>query len=184
LLNLGVDLEDETLLGDLAGPYGVAISAPWDLQPHLIQSFSDDGTYATAASALLQERGLEVPSPKIKQLVRTDLEGDGTNEILVVAEDLKGSFEPTPGAYSIFFVQKVIAGQVETLVLGDTAIAEPEEDAYLISYTIGVLADLSGDGKMEIVMNTTYYEGVGMEAWEYVNDDIGVIPALQTGCGV
>lgn len=182
LLNIGVTLDNENLLGEWPGPYGVAISAPWDLQPHLFEVFEDDGTYAAIASGLLSTRGLNVPEPVIKQLFRTDLEGDGTNEILVVAEDLAGGFLPEVGDYSIIFMQKVVAGGVETAILGDSVITDPE-GAFNVAFSYGAVADLSGNGQMDLVIDTAYFEGLGVEVWEYVDDDLGPIMFLQMGCG-
>ena len=182
LFNLGVRLENADLLGEWPGPYGVAISAPWDLQPHLLEAFDDDGTYATFASLLLADRGLAVATPIIKQLFRTDLEGDGVNEVLVVAEEITGGFLPTAGDYSIVFMRKVVQGDVQTAILGDSVITDPE-GAFLVGFTIGAVSDLNGDGKMEIVVDSAYFEGLGIDVWEYVDDDLGLVSVLQTGCG-
>ncbi len=175
-------LENDDALGEWPGPYGVAISAPWDLQPNLFEAFTDDGTFSSIASGLLAERGLVVTNPVIKQLFRTDLEGDGINEILVVAEELNGGFLPQAGDYSIVFLQKVIEGNVRSAVLGDSVIIDPE-GAFVVGFSIGAVADLSGDGHMEIVVDSAYFEGLGVEVWEYIDDDIGLFPYLQTGCG-
>ncbi len=180
--NLGVILESDELLGSWPGPYGVAISAPWELQPHIFEAFEDDGTYAGIASQLLASRGLDVADPIIKQLFRVDLEGDGTNEILVVAEDAALGFEPEPGDYSIVFMRKVVQGEVQTAVIDETVITDPE-GAFTVSFTVGSVADLSGDGKMEIVLNAAYYEGLSVEVWEYTNDDLGLINVIGIGCG-
>jgi hypothetical protein len=182
VFNLGVILEDDHLLGGWPGPYGVAISAPWDLQPNLFEPFADDGAFAAIASGLLAERGLVVANPVIKQLFRTDLEGDGINEILVVVEDISGGFLPEVGDYSIIFMQKVIEGDVQTLVLGDSVITDPE-GSFVVGFSVGAVADLSGDGQMEIVMDSAFFEGLGVDVWEYVDDDVGLFPYLQTGCG-
>lgn len=182
VLNLGVELEDRERLGVWPGPYGVAISASWGIHPHLFEFFEDDdGSYAAFARELLAERDLEVAEPNIKQLYRTDLEGDGTNEVLVVAEDVSPGLFAEEGDYSIIFLRKVVQGEVQTAVLGESVITEP--DGFLTSYTIGTVADLSGDGKMEIVVDSAYYEGLGVEVWEYVDDDLGVVPRVSVGCG-
>ena len=183
LFNLGVVLDNDELLGEWPGPYGVAISAPWDLQPNLFEAFADDGTFAAIAAGLLAERGLDVADPVIKQLFRTDLEGDGINEILVVVEDIKGGFLPEEGDYSIIFMQKVIEGAVQTTVLGDSVVTDPE-GLFVVGFSVGAVADLSGDGQMEIVVDTAFFEGLGVDVWEYVDDDIGLFPYLQTGCGL
>lgn len=183
LLNLGVQLADPELLGDWPGPYGVAISAPWVLHPHLFDEFADDGSYAGFARELLATRGLDVPAPVIKQLFRTDLEGDGTNEVLVVAEEVSPGLFGQEGDYSIIFMRKVVQGEVQTAVLGDSVIIDPDED-FLISFTLGTVADLSGDGQMEIVVDAAYYEGLGVDVWEYADDDLGPVPRISAGCGV
>ena len=179
---LGVELADPELLGTFPGPYGVAISAPWALQPHLFEVLDDDGTYAGFASELLAARGLNVPNPVIKQLVRTDLEGDGVNEVLVIAEDVTPGYLLEPGDYSLAFMRKVVEGDVQTAVLGDTVVHD-EGGVYGGAYTYGGAADLDGDGRMEIILDSAYWEGFSVSVFEYANDDLGPLLVLETGCG-
>lgn len=180
--NLGVVLANEDMLGQWPGPYGVAISAPWDLQPYLVQAFPDDGTYATHAQTLLANRGLNVASPVIKQLFRVDLEGDGINEVIVVAESLTNGYLPVAGDYSIAFLRKVVQGDVQTAILGVSIVTDPNTQ-FPLGYSIGAVADLNGDGKMEIVLDTAAFEGLAVAVWEYANDDLGPIQVFETGCG-
>lgn len=179
---IGVELTDPELLGEFPGPYGVAISAPWPLQPHLFEEVDDDGTYAGFASELLSDRGLEVPDPVIKQLFRTDLEDDGIHEVLVVAEDVTPGFLLEAGDYSIFFMRKVIEGEVQTAILGDTVVLD-ESDQFGALHGIGGVADLNGDARMEVIANLAYFEGFAVAVWEFVDDDLGPVVALETGCG-
>lgn len=179
---IGVEVDNAELLGEWPGPYGVAISAPWELQPHLFESLTDDGTYAGFASELLSSRGLDVASPMIKQLFRTDLEGDGVNEVVIVAEDVSPGLLLEEGDYSIAFLRKVVQGDVQTAILGATVVG-PGDDQFGASYTIGAVADLSGDGKMEIVLDSAFFEGLSVGVVEYVNDDLGTVTQLEVGCG-
>jgi hypothetical protein len=179
---IGVELEDPDLLGDFPGPYGVAVSAPWPLQPHLFEVSADDGRYAVFAAELLADMGLDVDEPKIKQVIRTDLEGDGVNEVLVVAEEVTPGFLMEEGDYSIAFLRKVVAGEVETAVIESTVVLG-EEDQFAGSHSIGGAADLNGDGKMEIITDSAFFEGFAVAVWEYVNDDLGPVEVLETGCG-
>ena len=179
----GVELDDPELLGEWPGPYGVAISAPWRLTPRPIEEFTDPGVYSAAARELLDQRGLDVAAPVIKQLIRADLDDDGTNEIIVVAEDIQGAYQPpTVGDYSIVFVRKVVDDQVQTAVLGESIIDDRDTDLNL-GFAVGAVADLDGDGTMEVVVSTAYYEGLGVEVWQYFNDDLGMIPTVRAGCG-
>jgi hypothetical protein len=183
LANPGVVLENEEVLGDFPGPLGVAISASWELVPHLVEEIEDDGTNAGFAGELLAERGLNVADPVIKQLLRVDLEGDGVNEVIVVAEDVPADLFGEPGDYSIVFLRKTVGSDIRTSILGEAVVLDAEDAPLLYSFSIGSVADLNGDGKMEIVLSSAYYEGVAVEVWEYVNDDQGPVPQLGQGCG-
>lgn len=180
---LGVQLADPGLLGDFPGPYGVAVSAPWELQPYLFEVTDDDGTYSGFAAEILSARGLDVAGPVIKQLIRTDLEGDGVNEVIVVAEDVTPGFLMEVGDYSIVFMRKVIEGDVQTAILEETVVLGDDQQ-YSGAHSVGSVADMNGDGKMEIVTNSAFFEGFGVSVWEYVNDDVGPVIRLQNGCGV
>jgi hypothetical protein len=179
---IGVQLADPGLLGDFPGPVGVAISAPWTLQPHLFEEIADDGTYARFAADLLSNRGLEVASPVIKQLFRTDLEGDGVNEVLVVAEDVPPNFLMEPGDFSIALMRKVVQGEAQTAVIHET-VAEDEEDTFAGAHSFGGVADLNNDGKMELIAGSAFFEGFTVTIWEYANDDLGPVAVLDIGCG-
>lgn len=180
---LGVTLDDPGQLGEYPGPYGVAISAPFDLQPYLYDADdADDGTYAAFAADILSSRGLDVDDPVIKQLVRTDLEGDGVNEVLVVAEEITPGLLLQPDDYSILFMRKVIEGEVQTAVLEETIVID-EDDQFLGAHSVGTVADLNGDGRMEIVSNSAFFESFGVAIWEYADDDAGPTLRLERGCG-
>ena len=181
--NPGVELENELVLGDWPGPLGVAVSASWILVPHLVEEIEDDGTYAAFASELLAERGLDVPEPPIKQLLQVDLEGDGVNEVLVVAEDVSAGLFAEDGDYSIAFMRRTVQGDVRTAILGESVVVTADSPV-VNSFSVGAVADLNGDGRMEVVLSTAYYEGVGVDVFEYVDDDLGLIPQISAGCGV
>ncbi len=186
LFNPGVELSNTEALGVWPGPLGVAISAPWDLTPHFVQPEDDDGSYAGFAKPLLAARGLDVASPVIKQIVRADIEGDGVNEVIVVTEDIEDpSLFAQLGDYSLVFMRKVVDGEVQTAVLDESVVDEvgEGETPFVLSFDISAVADLSGDSKMEILINSKYYEGLGFGVWEYVNDDLGPVLQIQSGCG-
>jgi hypothetical protein len=43
--------------------------------------------------------------------------------------------------------------------------------------------DLNDDGKMEIVLSSAYYEGLGVEVFEWIDDDQGLVSQITQGCG-
>ena len=189
LNNPGVELSDLAVLGGpFPDPVGLAISAPWDLTPHFVQDETDDGAYSDFARPLLAALGLAVPNPVIKQVVRFDMDGDGSNEVIAVAEEITGDagIYGEEGNYSVVFMRTVVDGEVQTAVLAESVVADLSEGEFpfILSYAVAAIADLSGDGKMEIVLNERYYEGAGWSVWEYVNDDLGAVMQIVSGCGV
>ena len=179
--NPGVVFDNEQVLGDWPGPVGVGISAPWVIVPHLVEQIEDDGTYSAFASELLAERGLDVPEPAMKQIVQIDLEGDGVNEVLVVAEDVSEGLLAEAGDYSIVFVRRTVSGDVQTDILGESVIVTADSPV-VNSYSVSAVADLNGDATMEIVLTTAYYEGISAEVWQY--GDGGPVLRISSGCGV
>ena len=180
----GVVFENEQALGEWPGPMGVAISAPWMIVPHPVEVIEDDGTYATVATELLAERGLDVSQPVMKQVIRVDLEGDGVDEVLAVAEQVSGEFQADQGDYSIVFLRRMVDGVLVTDVLLDNVVADVESSSgspTRVSYSVAALADLNDDARMEMVLNVDYGEAQEIGVWELL-DDVPV-PQMGTGCG-
>ncbi len=172
-------------------PYNfpIAVSADWDVLPHDVEVLpTDNAAYQQAASELLAGQGVVDPEPTLVQVIRTDLEGDGTDEIIVVAErNTSGQLNPaTPGDYSIAFLRKVVLEEVQSAILGFYEVEAPPDDTWIVAldvFRIAAVADLNGDGRMEIVVNSQYYEGAGTTVYDYINDDLGPWEVLSVGCG-
>lgn len=168
----------------------IAVSADWDVRPHLVQVLDPPpAVYQEVTAQLLAQRGINDPQPDLVQVIRTDLEGDGVFEVLIVAErQTNDSLAPAvPGDYSIAFLRRIVAGEVQTAILGEFVVQQPEAQDQIIAldvFRFAAVADLNGDDKMEIVLDAQYYEGGSVEVWEYVNDDLGPLLVLSTGCGV
>jgi hypothetical protein len=78
-----------------------------------------------------------------------------------------------------------VQGDVATSVIGESVVVELEEGEtpFVLSFTVAAIADMNDDSMMEIILDSAYYEGVGVEVWEYVNDDIGPLAQISAGCG-
>jgi hypothetical protein len=179
-LDFGVEWPDD---------FPIAVSADWDLIPHTVEVLpNDSATYKAAASELLGFRGVIDPDPPLVQVIRVDLEGDGVDEIIVVAErNTSGSLNPAnPGDYSIAFMRKLVEGEVQSAILGSYVVEEPADESWIVAldtYRIAAVADLNGDGRMEIAVNGRYYEGSWTTIYDYINDDLGPWEVLAVGCG-
>ncbi len=177
-----------------ANPW-LAVQAGWEIVPHKVEDFTGQlEVYVQAVIDLLAGQGLDVTTAHLEQLIRFDLEGDGVDEVIVVAtEGVRDDiYSPaTDQPFELVILRKVIEGEVRTAILAlrlpSDILLEQGEDLppfpFLFEWEVMGIADLNGDGKMEIALRDQYYEGAGLRIWEYVNDDLGPVPVLDLGCG-
>ena len=170
--------------------FPIGVSGTWDLFPQAVEVLATENqTYKDITRELIAEFGIDDPDPQLLQVLRVDLEGDGVDEVLVVAERLQagGLAGAQAGDYSIVYLRKVIGNEVQQLVLHHSTLQNlaPDEFGYLEAFRVPTVADLDGDGQMEIVTQGFYYEGSWTEMWEYVENGQGeAVVALSVGCGV
>lgn len=164
----------------------IAVDADWELNPYPVTEIPlDSAVYRQIVSDHLASRGFIDLEPEIVQLYRVDLEGDGADEVIIVADNHDGAFFQQ-GVYSVVLVRKVIEEEVQTAVLHESIVAEDlaaDEFAISVVARVSAIADLDDDAAMEVVLDSAYYEGAGTELWDYVDDDLGFVSALLTGCG-
>lgn len=177
---------DPGIPGDFLEVDAIAIQSGDLVRPHKVEMLGTSlPAYQTATSELLETRVPGIPIINITQVIRTDLEGDGVDEVIVAATTIPDDLiSAQVGDYSIVYLRKVIEGEVQTAILGESIIDDLDnlfQD--LVIFEVSAVADLNGDGKMEIVLNGTVWEGAILQAWEYVNDDLGPVEALICGCG-
>ena len=163
----------------------LAIQTDMAVRPHPVEILDPSVTYLEAASQLLEGRLAGLPVINLTQVIRTDLEGDGVDEVIVTASTIPDDLiSAQVGDYSIVFLRKVIEGEVQTAILGESIVDDPDALLQnLVVFRVAAVADLNGDGKMEIVLNGIVWEGAYLQAWEYVNDDLGPVDVLGCGCG-
>lgn len=171
---------------DAFSPGPVAVSASWNLTPYPVTALATDSeVYSVIVTEFLASRGITDPNPVITQLYRTDLEGDGADEVVIVADNHNGEFFQED-SYSFVLVRKVVDVEVQTAVLHDSFVNPDRvegEIPFSVTAQVAAFVDLNGDGTTEIVVDSAYYEGAGTEVWDYINDDLGFVSVLSTGCG-
>ena len=147
----------------------IALAAPWNALPRKPRVMdTTQQVYVEAVRDFLKTKGIEEPKVKIDNIIRVDLDGDGEDEVLISATNYSEKEEGAPmrspaGSYSMVLLRRVVSGKVETqLVEGEfypKAYNDDERFNAPNAYKVIAVLDLDGDGKMEVVVASNYYEG-------------------------
>jgi hypothetical protein len=173
----------------------IAIAAPWDALPRKPKVIdTTQKVYIEAARDFLKTKGIEQPEVKIDKILRVDLDGDGEEEVLISATNYFRKDDSVPmrspaAGYSMALLRRVISGKVETqLIAGEFypkayPKAAQEEGRFDAPNAYKVIAalDVDGDGKMEVVIHSQYYEGE--QTTIYRCDPKKVEALLSVSCG-
>lgn len=168
---------------------GVAIGsiAKWNLVPRIPTSINaSNSTYKTVVANFLRKKGIARPVVSIKEAFRVDLEGDGVEEVVLSATYYKKglSSDAAVGDYSFVLVRKAVGKVVTDHLLEGDFIVKNVDFGAPNEYHISAIADLNGDGIMEIVLNGSYYEGDFAGAFELKNGKPVKIKEFEIECGV
>jgi hypothetical protein len=148
----------------------IGLAAPWNALPRKPRSAdTTQQVYVDAVRDFLKTKGIEQPKVKIDNILRVDLDGDGEDEVLISATNYFSKDDRVPmrspaGSYSMVLLRRVVAEKVETqLVEGEfhPKAYLRKEDSFDApnAYKIIATLDLDGDGKLEVVVGSSYYEG-------------------------
>ena len=151
----------------------IAIAASWDAVPRKPQVIDPtQKTYVDAVREFLRTKRIDQPKVKIDNIVCVDLDGDGEEEVLISATNYFSKDDSVPirspaAGYSMVLLRRVVAGKVESqLIAGEFypkayPKARQEEGRFDAPNAYKVIAtlDIDGDGKMEVVIHSQYYEG-------------------------
>lgn len=169
---------------------GIAVAARWNPMPRTARpTATTQDVYITAVSAILTEQGIRKPEVKITQILRVDVEGDGEDEVLLSATHYRsteglGNVPTSAGAgnYSFVALRRVVDGKVTTQILDGEFYDKAKEFNAPNVHEVGAILDLDGDGKMEIILHSQYYEGGATTVWKLGPKE--AVKVLEVGCGV
>ncbi len=181
--------------------YLLAVGGEWNALPRVpVSQGTGSETYKKIVKDILTEEGLPDAEAVIKQNYRIDLEGDGIDEVLIWASNLDYEhidIAAKKGQYSIIILRKIIDGEVKNIPVsyviytsdtifdvGDVDEYDYEYNNYSITYVdkIRSIADVNGDGKMEVIVDSRYYEGEFVIVYELQGDKM--VDVLSNGWGV
>jgi hypothetical protein len=168
----------------------VGMGGTWAAVPRVPRLEStNQQVYIKAVGDELKRMGLANPKVKVSQVVRIDLEGDGSAEVLISATNYAAQYEGlaiTPNAaagdYSIVFMRKVVKGKVQTVPIEGEVYTEDKEFVAPSQHSIAAVLDLNNDRVMDIVTHGFYYEGDWHSVYEVKGTQVEEV--LTCGCGV
>jgi len=167
------------------GYSGIGVVGDWEIQPRPANQLGlQIDEYRQIGATFADDLGVDGTSGKVVQVVRSDLDGDGMEEVLVTFEHFEEPFG-APGDFSIVYLRAPqITGPVVDTVVFSSFVAPELPDEQLpfmnLARVLGV-ADLNGDGRMEVALRTWYYEGAGVSVFEFDGDS--VVAVMSNGCG-
>lgn len=161
------------------GVWAHGLKASWPRKVKTLGTTS--APHLAALGNFLTSKGITT-APHLNAAWSVDLDGDGTQEVL-----LEGASEgfneektanPAPGDYSVVLLRSVSKSGVKTSVL----YAGFKHDMGLDFAQIRSIVDLDGDGRMEIVLSHDYYEGQAAALFTYRKGKLTKV--AEVGAGV
>lgn len=143
----------------------IGIAADWNALPRVpVFASTTQPAYLAAARGFLQSKGIKNPDVKLTQVIRIDLEGDGTDEVLVSATNYFSKDDSVPsgapvGSYSFVLLRREVKGAVKTSLVAGEFYPKAKNFNAPASYKVLAMLDCDGDGTMEVIVEAGYYEG-------------------------
>ncbi|MGB0112832.1 MAG: hypothetical protein WBP59_06395 [Ilumatobacteraceae bacterium] len=167
------------------GYNAVALPTPtWPLKPRPIAvTTAAPASYQTLGEAIYADLPVDGTLGAVEQLVVADLDGDGDDEALVSFEYIQPDGGPgTAGDFSAIMLVDTETTTSSTVIESHIASDVPPDTFLVIGRTRVIdVADVNGDGRMEVAVHSWYYEGASVLLYEY--DGTTLVEALGTGCG-
>ncbi len=157
---------------------------PWPLKPRPVAATSTSpAAYQALGEAAFAEEPVDATQGGIEQLVVADLDGDGDDEALAVFEFVQpGSGPGTPGDLAALLLIDTTTRAADTVALW-TIDQDAEDGAFdfIERYRVLDVADLNGDGRMEVLVHAWHDERASVLVYTY--DGTELTRVLTTGCG-
>ncbi|MCR4666546.1 MAG: sel1 repeat family protein [Desulfovibrio sp.] len=160
---------------------------PFPRRPRYLTSGLD--IFEQDVRTLLLSEGLKDPSVSLKSVCAVDMDGDGKEEYVVHAENFLGHtsvpMTGERGMYSLVFVVREVSGERLVSPLAQYIChgrnEHSKEGAVPALHKPVFICDVNGDGLLEVVLSSTYYEGRDVILFVWQGKDF--LEVLREGLG-
>ena len=162
------------------------LQQPWPLKPRpvAVTATAPDAYRALGVAAFTGE-AVDASPGTIEQLVVADIDGDGDDEALAAFEFVQPGAGPGAlgdlAALLLVDVATRAAGTVQLSAVGEDLV-EDGPASIIERYRILDVADLNGDGRMEVLVHAWSSEGAAVIVYTYDGSELTEV--LFTGCDV
>jgi hypothetical protein len=148
----------------------IGLGGDWNALPRTPEdpAISSFPTYVTVAGDWLASNGLTAPDPlRLTSVKRVDLDGDGTWEAIISASRLSENTLHDVSAGDFSMVLLLREAIPDTIQLAGDFYPEAKSLAFPQAYEFLSILDLSGDGRMEIIVRVSRWEGGGTLVFDF-----------------
>lgn len=163
----------------------VGTSGDWSVLPRLPQELPNDTpVYQATVADWLTEQAPSQPIVNISRIWRVDIEGDGADEVFINASHFAetSGHNVEPRDYSVVLMRKVIGNSVLTIPVVGDYYSEAATNRFPYRYSLAFIGDLSGDGRLEVLVSISRWEGSGATIFEI--QGTRVTPVLTAMCSL
>jgi hypothetical protein len=182
-IELEVDVPEDV---DWFGYRLLAVTGDWDVQPRPVSAVGvDSPVYQQIGESMVPaDQPVDPTLGDVVQVLRADLDGNGIEEVLFTFQHLTDSGGMgAPGDFSLVIARYPDStGAVVDEVLAEHFVPTPMDAPSPDRSRVRAIADLNGDGAMEVAIGSVYWESAGVEIYEF--DGGALHEVMSSGCGV
>jgi len=139
--------------------------------------------YRDCIAQILSDNGLEGEPVNISEIIETDIEDDGKNEVLIVASNIDAE-NKVKGQYSIVVLIKTEDVNTEFVFIAKEIIADLPTDSsgsLIFKYKLCEVADLNYDDICELLMKKEDNEGYCYQVYELADNEFKIVLESDRG---
>lgn len=162
----------------------IGLGGGWNALPRIPEDppISSFPSYIAAVGDWLAAQGIPVPDPLLAAVKRVDLDGDGTMEAVISASRLseETGHDVAAGDFSVVLLYR--ESVPETILLAGDVFPAAESLVFPKAYSLLSILDLNGDGRMEVIVHVSLWEGEGIRVFSF--DGSTMDQVFNTSCSL